>query len=156
MSLILFLYCFIHSPIHFWKKDFIYLLLERGERREEEERDSNVQEITSIGCLLHAPSWEPGPQSRHVLWLGINWIPFSSQAGIQSTEQHSQGYPPIHLKSRTFYCSWLCAENTKNIVSCHVRKVPGKKTKKEKLFWEKKGIGRKRNSVGNRKIFKLL
>ena len=43
-----------------FKKDFIYLFLERGGRREEE------REISTCGCLSHAPYWGPGPQPRHV------------------------------------------------------------------------------------------
>ena len=46
-------------------KDFIYLLLERGEGGE---RNTDVQEI---GCLLHAPIWGPGLQPRYVPRLGI-------------------------------------------------------------------------------------
>ena len=40
----------------FFKKDFIYLFLERGERREKE-REKNIN---------MCPSWGPGWQPRHV------------------------------------------------------------------------------------------
>ena len=40
-------------------KDFIYLFLERGERRER-----NIQYV--VGCLLHTPNLGPCPQPRHV------------------------------------------------------------------------------------------
>ena len=40
------------------------------------------------GCFLCTPYWGPGPQLRHVPWLGINRWPFGLQAGIQSTEPH--------------------------------------------------------------------
>ena len=46
-----------------FKKDFIYLFLERGEGREKE-RDTSM-----CGCLSCAPCWGLSP--RHVPWLGI-------------------------------------------------------------------------------------
>ena len=69
--------------INLFKKDFIYLFLERVERREKvRERNFDMQD-TSIGCLLHAPSWGPGPQPRHVPWLGMELVTF------QFTGRHS-------------------------------------------------------------------
>ena len=41
-------------------KDFIYLFLERRERREKE------RETSMCGCLLCVPYWGPGPHPRHV------------------------------------------------------------------------------------------
>ena len=46
-------------------KDFVYLFLERGEGREK------GRETSMCGCLSCAPTWGPGPQPRHVPWLGI-------------------------------------------------------------------------------------
>ena len=46
-------------------KDFIYLFLERGRQRE------RGREISMCDCLSRVPHWEPGPQPRHVPWLGI-------------------------------------------------------------------------------------
>ena len=43
------------------------------------------------GCLSSAPYWGPGPQPRHMPWLGINWQPFGLQSGTQSTEPHQPG-----------------------------------------------------------------
>ena len=44
-----------------------YLFLERREGRGKEvERNINVQEITSISCLLHTPNGGPAPLPRHV------------------------------------------------------------------------------------------
>ena len=52
--------CWIDWFFHF--KDFIYLLFfwreDKGERKRERETS-------------HAPNWGPGPQPRHVPWLGI-------------------------------------------------------------------------------------
>ena len=36
-----------------------------------------------IGCLLHTPNWGPGPQRRHMPWLGIE------PANFQSSGWHS-------------------------------------------------------------------
>ena len=44
---------------------------------------------TPVSCLPHAPKWGPGPQPGHMPWLEINLPPYSSQASIQSTGQHS-------------------------------------------------------------------
>ena len=40
--------------------DFIYLFLERGERRKKE------RETSMCGCFSSAPYWGPGLQPRHV------------------------------------------------------------------------------------------
>ena len=56
------------------KKYFIYLFLERGERRKKGRETSMCK--GNIGCLSHAPSWGPGPQPRHVPWLGIEPVAF--------------------------------------------------------------------------------
>ena len=45
----------------FLKKYFLNLFLERGRERE----------TSMCGYLTHAPYWGPGPQPRHVPWLGI-------------------------------------------------------------------------------------
>ena len=52
------------SALNLKKKDFIYLFLERGEGKEKE------RETLMCACLSHAPCWGPGPQPRHVPWLG--------------------------------------------------------------------------------------
>ena len=50
-------------------KDFIYLFLERGEGRETERKRNIV--VWEIDYLSHTPNPGPGPQPRHVSWLGI-------------------------------------------------------------------------------------
>ena len=59
---------FIFS-IFFFKILFIYFL-ERGQGREK------GREISLWGCLLPACDWGPGPQPRHVPWLGIKLVTF--------------------------------------------------------------------------------
>ena len=39
--------------------------------REREKGREKGREKTSVSCLLHAPSWGPSPQPRHVPQLGI-------------------------------------------------------------------------------------
>ena len=62
------------SPGEIFLKDFIYLFLERGERREK------GRETSMCGCFLCAPNWGLGPQPRHVAWLETLW--FSGQPSI--------------------------------------------------------------------------
>ena len=79
--------------ISFFFLDFIYLFLERGERRK------RGRETSKFGCLLCAPYWglacNPG---MYPDWE-LNWLPFGSQAGTESTEPHQLG--PDFLLSTT-------------------------------------------------------
>ena len=52
----------------FFFKDFIYLFLERGEGKEKE-RERIIYVWLPLVCA--DPHWGPGPQPRHVPWLGI-------------------------------------------------------------------------------------
>ena len=82
----------------FFKKDYIYLLLERGEGREKE-RERNIidqekhrlvaSNTPPTGDLACNPGLCPDWESNH--------RPFSSQAGAQSTESHQAG--------QSFICS---------------------------------------------------
>ena len=62
-------------------KIFIYLFLDRGEGWEKE-RERN------ISC---GPHWGPGPQPRHVPWLGVEPGPFASQPALNPLSYTSQG-----------------------------------------------------------------
>ena len=70
----------------FFFKDFIYLFLERGkEGKREREKYQHV-------VASHvAPHWGPGPQPRHVPWLGIEPATPGFIAQAQSTELHQPG-----------------------------------------------------------------
>ena len=73
--------------LNIFKEDFVYLLVERGERSEKE-RERNMLEIHR-SVASHAPNWGPGWQPRHVPWPGVEL--FDSWAGAQSTEPHQPG-----------------------------------------------------------------
>ena len=57
--------------ISFFLKKFYFFILERGREGEKEGEKHQCTRETLIGCLSYAPSQGPGPQSRHVPWLGI-------------------------------------------------------------------------------------
>ena len=66
------------------------------------------------GCLLWALYWEPGPQPRHVPWLGIELVTLWLTAHAQSTELHqtrlfsySFNYPDLTGVFKPFYWKWL-------------------------------------------------
>ena len=54
------------------------------------------------GCLSGTPFWGPGPQPRHVPWLGIALVPLWFTARAQSTEPHQPG------RQSQFLSSWIC------------------------------------------------
>ena len=56
------------------------------------------------GCLLHAPYWRPGPQPRHVPWLGIKPVT------LWFTGQHSIHWATPARAQRDFFIyfdQWL-------------------------------------------------
>ena len=61
----MFLRILILSLLCFVFRDFIYLLLERGEERKKG-RETSLCKRYMIGCLSHAPNWGPGLQPKHV------------------------------------------------------------------------------------------
>ena len=74
-----------------FKKNFIYLFLERGEGREKErERSINVGEIHQ-SAASHAPPTGDLAGKTQACALTGNWRPFGSLAGAQSTEPHQPG-----------------------------------------------------------------
>ena len=59
------LYLWISGSSSLFFEDFIYFSTEgKGGRK-------RGREISTCGCLLHAPHWGPGLQSRHAPWWGI-------------------------------------------------------------------------------------
>ena len=85
LSLLLFL---------FFKKDFIYLLLEREEGRERERKGGRKRgRETSIDCLSHAPNQGPAPQPQHVPQPGIKPVNFLVCGTMPNPWSHTcQGY----------------------------------------------------------------
>ena len=63
------------SPQHFWHQGlfcFCFCFLrERGREAEREREKHRYARDTLMSCFSHAPNWGPGPQPRHVPWLGI-------------------------------------------------------------------------------------
>ena len=72
--------------IFIFKRFYLFIFRERGK---EGKKHQCVRE-TWIGCLSHAHNWGPGPQPRHVPWLGIELATFwfTESALNQSTEPH--------------------------------------------------------------------
>ena len=79
-----------------------FFFLERGKGRKTSMSERN---ITSISCLSHAPNQGPGPQPRHVPWLGIEPATFHSagQYSIHGATQpgwdanSKEGFKPLAL-----------------------------------------------------------
>ena len=70
--------------ILFFKDLCTYLFLEKGEGKEKE-RERNI----NVWLPLTWPHWEPGPQPRHVHWLGIEpatlWLFIGLRSGHWAT-----------------------------------------------------------------------
>ena len=73
----------------------MYLFLERREGWRKRGRETSV-----CGCVSHMPYWGPGPQPRHVPWLGIEpaTLCFPGQWASQSNELHQPGPDWFSLK----------------------------------------------------------
>ena len=76
------------TPEHDLFATIMYLFLR--ERGREREREGNI----NVWLPLMWPHWGPGPQHRHVPWLGIERRHFSWQSGAQSPEPHQPGLYP--------------------------------------------------------------
>ena len=88
-------------------KDFIYLPLERGERKEKErERNTNVW-LSLMRPLLG--TW-PTTQACALTGNGTG-----SQAGAQSTEPHQPGLLPPLLNEDIYYLGFSCS-----VPFCHL------------------------------------
>ena len=80
------------------KKDFTYLFLERGEKREKEAEKhqcvvaSQVPTTGDLACNWGmCPDWE------------LNWRPLDSKAGTQSSEPHQPGLSQFMLRNELIY-----------------------------------------------------
>ena len=68
-----------------------------------------ARETSMCTCLSHGPHWGPGPQPRHVPWLGIELETLCFTAHAQSTELHQPGL--------VIYSNTLCKLGTLVIIS---------------------------------------
>ena len=92
----------LKSPFFFLSDFIIYLFLEREEGREGE----RGRETSMCGCLSCTPYWGPGPQPRHVPWLGIKPATLWFAARAQSTELHQPGHKITFQKEEISDLSW--------------------------------------------------
>ena len=65
---------------------YLFMFREMWREEEREEERHRCVRDTQIGCLSHTRNWGPGPQPRHVPWLGTELTTF------QFTDQHSIHY----------------------------------------------------------------
>ena len=72
-----------------------YLFLER-------EVKEKGRETSMCGCISWAPYWGPGPQPRHVPWLGMEPVTLSFAGRAQSTEPHQPGLLLLFLFSGSY------------------------------------------------------
>ena len=79
------MFCFVF-------KDFIYLFLERGERKDKErDRNINVREIHQSVASRTPPTEDLAQNPRMCSDQEPNQQPFTSEASTQSTEPHQPG-----------------------------------------------------------------
>ena len=78
ISLLFSLSFFNYLPyLWIFKKDFVYLLLEKEEgRKKERERNIDMLERHQSVAFPVPPVWGPAPRPRHVPWLGIKPVTF--------------------------------------------------------------------------------
>ena len=96
----------------FFKKDFIYLFLERREGREiERERNINVREKYWLVACHMCPDCEPNLQPRHVLWWDnapTNWATLAGPQLIfdMTQKQFNWGNEFLTSSSRAIVHLW--------------------------------------------------
>ena len=75
-------------------------------KREREGKKHPCAKDTLISCLSHAPNWGPGPQPRHVPWLGIEpatfW--FAGQHSIHWATPTTASFWNMNQISMSFSC----------------------------------------------------
>ena len=55
---------------------YLFIFIERRREGEREGEKHQCVRDTPIGHLSHTPNWGPGPQPRHVPWLGMDLMTF--------------------------------------------------------------------------------
>ena len=58
------------------KRFYLYIFRESGREGEKKGGKHQWRRDTWISCFSYIPDWGPGPQSRHVPWLGIEPMTF--------------------------------------------------------------------------------
>ena len=113
-----------------------YLFLERGKgRKKERKRNIDVWKIT-LAASHSPPNWGPGPQPRHVPWLGIEPVTFwfAGQHSIHwATLAKADSLILIHSSQRwkqhkypsmDEYKNKMCSIHTKVYYSRHRKEKP--------------------------------
>ena len=83
------LFCTYNLCFFLFKRIYLFIFRERGREGERE----GEQETSTCGCLSLGPHWEPGPQPRHVPWLGIEpTTTLFRRPALNPVSYTSQGY----------------------------------------------------------------
>ena len=83
------LFCTYNLCFFLFKRIYVFIFRERGREGERE----GEQETSMCGCLSLGPHWEPGPQPRHVPWLGIEpTTTLFRRPALNPVSYTSQGY----------------------------------------------------------------
>ena len=69
---------------------YLFTFRERGREGEWKGETHQCVRDTWISCLLGTPNWEPGPQHRPALWVGIELAAF--QPALNPLSHTSQGH----------------------------------------------------------------
>ena len=87
------------SNAFYFLRIYLFSFRERGREGEREGEKHRCVRDTWISCLSHNPNWGPGPQPRHVPWLGIEPVTFLF------TDQHSDhwGTPRSNILIKSYF-----------------------------------------------------
>ena len=108
----------IYRHLHLgWKSIYLFFRERKGERKRR-------REILMCGCLSHVLYWVPGPQPRHVPWLGIKLTTFRFTGPLrftQSTEPHQPGqtFPYLSLYHNNYWWEFYYKTMALNRYSIH-------------------------------------
>ena len=78
-------FIFVFSIFYIWLsclciftflKMILFIFRDKGRKGKREGEKHWCVRDTLIGCLLHISNWGPGPQPRHVPWLGVKPVTF--------------------------------------------------------------------------------
>ena len=108
--------------IHSFIKLFFFFLrflkfIFRGKGREGEREGEKHQCVVAFSTPPTGAHWGPGPQARHVPWLGIEPVTLCF-SGTQSTEPHQSGLIKFFCLTFTehlLYVVFVCVRESKRV-----------------------------------------